>query len=237
MSGTILQQRLKKNFLVLVASMAAILPAGAQDSRTGNWWTYFGNLQLSDQWNFWHEVQYRNYNVAGDLEQLLLRGGIGYDLTPGQNNLLLGYAFIRSRNYIGDTDSSRVGNENRIYQQWLTRLRFGRFYVSHRYRLEERFRQMQVDVRGRYFLGLNLPVTKPDMTPGAVYLSLYNEIFLNVGQPAFDRNRMYAGAGLVLSAGLRGELGFMRQQYERGGRNQFQVVLFNSLRLRRPDAD
>lgn len=222
--------RHKRALLVVAAWLLLVLPATSQDSRVGNWWIYFGNLQLSGRWNLWHEVQYRNYNFAGDLEQLLVRGGIGYDLSPARDNLLLGYAYIRSRNY--DGDSVRVGGENRIYQQLLTRQRLGRIYVTHRYRMEERFRQDRMDWRARYFLGLNLPVNKPEMVPGAFYVSLYNEIFLQSRVPVFDRNRLYAGVGLVLSGQLRAELGFMRQQYEREGRNQFQVVLFNSLRLR-----
>lgn len=60
---------------------------------------YFGNNKLNEKFNIHNEVQYRNYNAVGDLEQLLLRTGLGYNLTPNNNNLLLGYGFIRSENY------------------------------------------------------------------------------------------------------------------------------------------
>ena len=57
----------------------------AQSSEVGNWFLYFGNQKINNRWNFHNEVQYRNYNFAGDLEQLLLRTGIGYNFQNKQN--------------------------------------------------------------------------------------------------------------------------------------------------------
>lgn len=39
-------------------------------------------------------------NIARDLEQLLLRIGVGYNLTENNNNIFLGYGFINSQNYV-----------------------------------------------------------------------------------------------------------------------------------------
>ena len=44
----------------------------AQKTDVGNWFIYFGNQKINDKWSFWNEVQYRNYNFAGDLEQFLI---------------------------------------------------------------------------------------------------------------------------------------------------------------------
>src|SRR5664279_2673511 len=71
----------------------------AQKSDVGSWFIYFGNQQINKKWNWWNEVQYRNYNFIGDLEQLVFRTGIGYNLTENNNNVLLGYAFIYSEPY------------------------------------------------------------------------------------------------------------------------------------------
>jgi len=201
----------------------------AQQSETGNWFIYFGNQQLNKKWNWWNEVQYRNYNFAGDMQQLLLRTGFGINLSENNNNLLLGYGFIRSRNYIGNIDSTRSSNEHRIYQQFITRQNFGRVYLQHRYRIEERFIADDFRLRFRYFLALNLPLNKKTMSAGSVYASAYNEIFLNAESPLFDRNRIYGALGYVFSKNFRAELGYMNQSLENSGRNQFQVVLFNNL--------
>ncbi|MEZ5059868.1 MAG: DUF2490 domain-containing protein, partial [Saprospiraceae bacterium] len=104
----------------------------AQDSNLGNWLIYFGNKQFHDKWNLHHEVQYRNYNAIGDLEQLLLRTGLGYNLSENNNNILLGYGYILSENYDGSEKFSV--EEHRIYQQFITKQAFGRVSFQHRYR-------------------------------------------------------------------------------------------------------
>src|SRR5690349_13309117 len=75
----------------------------AQKSDVGTWFIYFGNQQINKRWNWWNEVQYRNYNFIGDLQQLLLRTGIGYNISENNNNVLLGYAFINSQSYPTDS--------------------------------------------------------------------------------------------------------------------------------------
>ena len=72
-----INMKMKASMVVLV--IALMLPAAAQgqDSNFGNWLIYIGSKKLNQKWNLHHEVQYRNYNFIGDLEQLLLRTGLG----------------------------------------------------------------------------------------------------------------------------------------------------------------
>ena len=223
-------KHLKTNYFLLVLIFLLNLnSAYSQKTDTGNWFIYFGNQAINKKWNWHNEIQYRNYNFAGDTQQLLLRTGIGYNLTDNNNNLLLGYAYINSQNYVGDTDDKIGNEENRIYQQFTTRQNFGRFYVQHRYRLEERFLKDDFQMRFRYFLALNVPVNKPTMEDKAFYISAYNEIFINAESPAFDRNRVYGALGYVINKNIKVEAGFMRQIQENSGRNQFQIVIYNNI--------
>ena len=223
-------KHLKTNYFLLVLIFLLNLnSAYSQKTDTGNWFIYFGNQAINKKWNWHNEVQYRNYNFAGDTQQLLLRTGIGYNLTDNNNNLFLGYAYINSQNYVGDTDDKIGNEENRIYQQFTTRQNFGRFYVQHRYRLEERFLKDDFQMRFRYFLALNVPVNKPTMEDKAFYISAYNEIFINAESPAFDRNRVYGALGYVINKNIKVEAGFMRQIQENSGRNQFQIVIYNNI--------
>ena len=223
-------KHLKTNYFLLVLIFLLNLnSAYSQKTDTGNWFIYFGNQAINKKWNWHNEVQYRNYNFAGDTQQLLLRTGIGYNLTDNNNNLLLGYAYINSQNYVGDTDDKIGNDENRIYQQFTTRQNFGRFYVQHRYRLEERFLKDDFQMRFRYFLALNVPVNKPTMEDKAFYISAYNEIFINAESPAFDRNRVYGALGYVINKNIKVEAGFMRQIQENSVRNQFQIVIYNNI--------
>ena len=90
--------KLKKYyFITTIFLLLFTIALHAQKSNTGNWFIYFGNQKINNKWNWHNEVQYRNFNFMGDLSQLLVRTGIGYNLTENNNNILLGYGFINSQ--------------------------------------------------------------------------------------------------------------------------------------------
>lgn len=197
-----------------------------QASDFGNWLIYLGDKKINQKWNLHNEVQYRNFNLLGDTEQLLLRAGLGYNLSEGNNNLLTGLAYIYSEPYVGTTDAKTSTNEMRIYQQFITRQRFGRVAIQHRYRFEQRFLNEDLKLRLRYFLALNIALNKDLITDKAVYISIYNEVFMNTTQTIFDRNRLYAGLGYRFSPKLRTELGVMNQATNSSDRYQLNVFTF-----------
>jgi hypothetical protein len=201
----------------------------AQKSEVGNWFIYFGNQKINKNLNFHNEIQYRNYNFIGDNNQLLVRTGIGYNLTENNNNILLGYGFINTIRYVSNSDEKVETNEHRIFQQFITKQNLGRIFLQHRYRIEERFLPNDFQIRFRYFLAVNIPITKKTMEKNALYLSTYNEIFLNAVKPIFDRNRLYGAIGYVINKNIKIEGGFMAQTLENSNRNQFQIVLFNNI--------
>ncbi|MDO9275440.1 MAG: DUF2490 domain-containing protein [Lutibacter sp.] len=223
------QKRPYKYLVLAILLMGLSNVSLAQKSETGNWFIYIGNQKINDKWNWHNEIQYRNFNFMGDLEQLVLRTGIGYNLTENNNNVLLGYGFIHSEPYIVDTNEKKSINEHRIYQQFLTRQSFHRVNIAHRYRIEERFMEDDFKLRFRYFLSFNIPINKKEMTKNAVYISAYNELFLNAEKPVFDRNRVYGGLGIVLNKNFRVETAIMTQVFENNDKPQFQIVLFNNL--------
>lgn len=199
----------------------------AQKSDLGAWYMYFGNNKISEKLNLHNEIQYRNFDAGGDLEQLLIRTGIGYDLTENNNNVLLGYGFILSRPYINGEKTENI--EHRIFQQYITKQKFGRFNFQHRYRLEERFLEDDFRMRFRYFLGLTIPINNKEMQPKTFYASAYNEMFLHFDRPVFDRNRVYGALGYVISKNLRIEAGYMNQIQENKNRGQVQIGFYNNI--------
>jgi hypothetical protein len=201
----------------------------SQKSEIGNWFIYFGNQMINQNWNWHNEIQYRNYDFIGDTNQLLLRTGLGYNLTENNNNVLLGYAFVNTHKYITNSEQKQESNEHRIFQQFITKQNFGRFYFFHRYRVEERFLPDDFQVRLRYFLSASIPLNKKTLDKNAIYFSTYNEIFVNTEKPLFDRNRIYAALGFVINKNFKVEAGFMSQILEQSNRNQFQIVIFNNL--------
>lgn len=220
-----------KNFLTCLVVLLCGFLSFAQNSSLGLWAIYFGNQTFSKNWNWWTETQYRSHEIIPDTNQFLVRTGIGYNLTENNNNILLGYAFIHSENYqTGNPDKIKT-QEHRIYQQFITRQQFNRFFIQHRYRLEQRFFQDDFRMRLRYFLALNYPLNKEKLEKNAVYLSAYNEIFLNTEPRIFDRNRIYGGLGYSFSKNTRLELGYMNQSLENKNTNQMMITLINNINL------
>lgn len=218
-----------KKIKVVCVLLVLIFPLGsyAQSSDLGNWMIYFGNKKINSKWNWHHEVQYRNYDAIGDLEQLLLRTGIGYNLTENNNNLLLGYGFIHSQNYLDNFDDKVNVNEHRIFQQFITRQSFSRVKVQHRYRFEQRWiEDADFRMRFRYFLSLNIAINNQDIIDNTWYGSIYNEIFLNNQQTIFDRNRLYFGLGYKLNQTAKFEIGYMNQFLNSRNSDQINLITF-----------
>ncbi|MDO5969336.1 DUF2490 domain-containing protein [Flavivirga aquimarina] len=213
---------------MVALAIVLMLPAyvQSQESNFGNWLIYIGNKKLNKKWNIHNEVQYRNYDAIGDLEQLLLRTGLGYTFNEGKNNVLLGYGYILSENYVGDTNNKVSVNEHRIFQQFVSKQSIGNVGLSHRYRFEQRFVEDDFKMRLRYFLAFKIPFKTKEKENSKFYLSAYNEIFLNTESSVFDRNRSYGGLGYTLNKNIRIEAGYMNQFFETSSRDQFNIITF-----------
>lgn len=227
---------MKKKIVLLIGSFLAMNTIWSQQSELGAWYAYFGSNPIpSSNFNWHNEIQYRNFNAIGNLDQLLLRTGIGYNLSPQNNNILLGYGYIHNNAYLNPLESEerKKFGEHRLFQQFLTRQTFSRVGIQHRYRFEQRFFSNDFKTRFRYFLNVTIPVNKPSLSTNAIYFSSYNEIFINTEKNLFDRNRTFVGVGYVLQKDLRFDIGFMRQMLNQNSRNQVVFSLFNNLTIGR----
>ena len=212
-----------KNQLLIILFLINIFSVKSQENNIGNWLIYFGNKDLNSSLNWHHEIQHRNYNILGELEQLLVRTGLGYNVNEN-NNILLGYGFIDSRNIAIESNEILKVNEHRIYQQFISKQAIGKIKIQHRYRFEQRFIEDDFKLRYRYFLSLNIPLLK---TNKKYYISAYNEIFIDASQEnSFDRNRIYGGLGYQLNSNIKLELGYMNQIFNTSSRDQVNVICF-----------
>ncbi len=226
--------------LLIISAFLTLLPfrgsAQVDEDQTGAWYMYFFNTSFKESaWGLQGDIQFRNWNIAGDLEQLLLRGGLTY--RPQNANILFtaGYGHITTGAFGSDKSTTM---ESRIYQEALFPVQFGnRFYTNHRFRFEQRFVEDQdFRTRFRYNLFLNIPLTKPGMEVKTLYLALYNELFINgqrdIGDgrqvELFDRNRAYAALGYILTRGLKVQLGIMNQTTDNWSKNQMQASAHHS---------
>lgn len=197
------------------------------ESQIGAWYMYFFNTSHEkSKIGFQGDVQYRNWNIAGDLEQLLLRGGVTFKPEKANIKFTLGYGNITTGTF--GEDNSTI-NESRIYQEALFPTKIGdRFYLNHRLRYEQRFVEEQtLRTRYRYNLFVNVALNQKEMKEKTIYLALYDELFINgtgmPGQSIFDRNRAYIALGYVLKKGMKIQLGIMNQTTNTVNKNQLQL--------------
>lgn len=207
----------------------------SNEDRLGAWYMYFWNTSFSEsKVGLQGDIQYRNWNLIGDLEQLLLRGGLTYSPTSSVK-LTLGYGHITSG---VPGESSETSTESRIYQEALLPHKLSEhIYLTHRFRFEQRWVESQdFRTRIRYNLFLNLPINQPNLNRNSIYLAFYNEIFIN-GQKdigdgrrveLFDRNRLYSGIGYGLTDNTRMQLGYLEQTSNQMSKGQLQLSLHHT---------
>lgn len=211
--------------------------AQINENKTGAWYMYFWNTTFKDsRFGLQGDAQYRNWNIIGDLEQLLIRGGVTYSPHNANIKFTLGYANLSTGTY---GESNFTFTENRIYQEALLAHKLtNHLYLTHRFRYEQRWvADQDLRTRYRYNLFLNVPLNQSNLNENSIYLAFYNELFINGEQhlgdgrrlDLFDRNRFYTGIGYGVSNTLRLQLGYLDQTTFNFIKGQLQLSLHHTL--------
>jgi hypothetical protein len=212
-------------YLLVLSLLLCLSPAAlAQNERIkdynqNGWYMYFGDHKLTNKWGLHTEVQWRRHNILKDPQQLLIRTGINYDLTPSAM-FTLGYGFIETHPY-GDFPAAGTFPEHRIYQQLQLKNSVARVGLIHRYRMEQRWvrpagaENSTYLNRARYMLKATLPLMGATIDAGEPFLAVYDEMFVgfgnNIQRNIFDQNRAYAALGYKIKDGATIELGYLNQ--------------------------
>ena len=214
----------KTKYFFIVFFLGILFSNSQED--TGNWIMYFGTNKISDKLSIHSELQYRNHTISPtNIEQLLLRTGLNYHIKP-HASATIGYAHIGNHTYESNRKSPEV-EEHRIWQQFLTTNKIGRIKFEHRYRIEERFIEKDFKTRFRYRIMLFYPLNRKLLETGAMYLGVYNELFINGEKTFFDRNRLYGGIGYKYSQNIEFQIGLLRQEVQTSVKTflQFGMIL------------
>jgi len=163
------------------------------------------------------EVQPRLGEGLTRVDQLLLRGGVGWKLSPSLT-LYQGYAHVRT-----PRDDGPDVDEERSFQQinWtIGKLLGGE--LSSRTRLEQRWRNDGDDMgwRLREMLRYETPLKKGSETVNAL---VWGEAFVALNdtdwgaRSGFDQLRSFVGIELALPGASTAEIGYMNQLFDRQG--------------------
>jgi hypothetical protein len=232
----------KKYFHVILPGKLLLLFVAfdgfAQSENTvGHWVMAFNQTRLTNRVSLHTEIQYRSYQVKPNTEQWLLRGGINYHIN---NSAFASFGYANINNFAADKDLApgSQSSEHRLWQQFLMRNKIDRIAFEHRYRLEQRWIKPAVGThrylnRIRYLLRVTIPVTRPQVERNTLFISIYDEVFLHLTSPAFDRNRLYGAVGYQFSPITNLQLGWLAQTTNAGTRYFLQTALIYNPDLRK----
>ena len=197
------------------------------EENLGNWFMYFGTHKLSEKYSLHYETQLRNYELVSNFNQLLPRVGLNYHIDKN-TSLTAGYAFIPTQNVFDQGWGEEMVAENRIWEQFILKNVVNRVKIRHRYRLEQRWVKLGKETtyknRARYMLSVKLPISKNEDSP--LFISLYDEIFLNISDNPFDQNRLFAALGYQFNKQMNFQVGYLRHRSGNLNLNRLQLAVF-----------
>jgi len=218
-------------FLSFQAFAQAVQPASGKTIQNHqNWFTYFGQFKLSDNWGIHTDVQFRMDEDVKFAKQNLLRAGLIRYFNPNLN-FTTGYAYINSQGALptwGGT-LNYYATEHRIFEQLIYAHKPANLSMTHRFRVEQRFLEkfriapndgIETDHvygnRFRYFNRTILNLTRSAEAKNPFYVALQDEVFMNFASPDinqnfFDQNRFLVALGVFHDKKTRLELGYMNQ--------------------------
>jgi hypothetical protein len=227
-------RRLAMSLTLSACLLALPHPARADTSSDEQLWVNLTAMgSISGKLVYFAEWQPRMGDGVSRLDQMILRGAVGWKLSPAVT-LYQGYAHV-----VVPMEGRKDVNEERSFQQisWMMGKPWGG-ELSSRTRLEQRWRSNGDDMGWR--LREMLRYEKP-LKPGsdAVNALVYSEAFVALNSTdwgakgGFDQVRTFVGAELGLKGASTVELGYLNQVIDqRGGQTRINHVASLSLFLR-----
>lgn len=169
---------------------------------------------------YWLEYQGRFGEDASKLSQLLLRPGIGYQLSPS-TSIWVGYAWIRTALPFAIIPN----HENRIWQQLLWSNKNQRFIFTLRSRLEQRLLPDTIHTAWRYRqlfkIGYFIPNHEKFSLIGMDEIFYHLNNFNHQNNSGVDQNRAFIGIGYKTTEQSTIEFGYLNQNIRRTTREDF----------------
>ncbi|HRP45151.1 MAG TPA: DUF2490 domain-containing protein [Ginsengibacter sp.] len=187
--------------------------------------------KLKGNWSIWGETEWRAADILKDFYYYEIKAGMHYKL---KKNITLSAAlgiyntFEEGIRY----DYASRKTEWRLWQQLNVKQNTSVIFPEHRIRIEEVITD-NWKLNIRYRLQLKTPLNKATLTENAVYLSVYDEIFLRPENQLIRRNRFFGGLGWVVSESVTLQTGLLRQvDYRKNADDKGKNFLYLSTSLK-----
>lgn len=229
-TGAVAYTKKLLSFLLLIISNSLLAQKNTAIQNHG-WYIYTGNHRLNKKISLHTEYQWRRSEVISVWQQSLMRIGLDYYFTDDAF-LTGGYGNIITYPY-GKQPINHTFGEHRIWEQFVTKQRVGRFYLHHRYRLEQRIMQnfikngigeyvadgFTLRNRARYRFMVTIPISQKIISKNTLFLGIYDEIFINfgknIGANLFDQNRISITLGWQFTPEFNVQLGYLNQYIQK----------------------
>lgn len=218
--------------LFLLLCQALFSQSKVTTHKNENWTQVYLNVRLAKRWGIAGDVGYRFKNVFESKTQTLVRvAGVYYF----NNNVSfsVGISYFRSNPLEGFAVP-----EIRPHQRLFVNSVKGKFSISQRYRLEERFIRKSLqdsllegyryNYRFGYQLNVQFPIKGKTIEPRKLFVNIYDEIFVNFGKQIvynqFDQNRIFIGMGYQFTKNANMIIGYQYIWQQTSSGNKFNAI-------------
>ena len=206
---------MKKIFItvILLVSINSIAQTNPEN-KLGVWYAYGGSHKVSEKVTLKTQAQFRFFDIASDLQQLMLRAGANYKIN-NTFSAYLGYAFFNT-DATFDVNGGDA-NEHRLVEDFNINYKHSKFGIAHRFRFEQRFFSSDTRHWFRYQIGINHPISEK------LSAYVYDEVFLNLQGDTYSQNWFGFGVKHKISETIKLQLGYQNISLN-GGANFNRII-------------
>lgn len=183
------------------------------------WIGTYTKYRIGERLFYYGEYHLRRRNGFSDMGQIYLRFGLSYlvskyfEVTAGVVNPY----YWAPNPEVPNID--KVVPQFRGWQQFLFVMPFERLKLYHQIRTEQRFKRdyekgahFKLTHRFRYKITMYYPLTKPHLDPQTLFLSFYEEVFIQAGKSIIydhlEDNRIFLGVGYIIDENWQLQTGY-----------------------------
>jgi hypothetical protein len=210
--------------LLVIWVLAAPTYAADAEDDLGTWIGANSALRYSDKWSLFLQGEIRTWEVASNLNELLFRAAGHYDF----NKRYMGaFGYVRVDTWPYSDSRYNKFYENRVYQEFQIKAKWGKGQAVHRFRLEQRWITTQeygreYSNRGRYMLAYTHPLKGEKLGSGTSFFKVFDEVFvdfdrgdywfdLEEAEAGLNQNRLWVGGGHQFTALSKLQVGLLWQ--------------------------
>ena len=201
------------------------------------WLGSVNNIRFNERWGLVADFHYRTYDFMAHSYQYITRGLVNYYFNE---NFTAGAGYGHMWTGVYNTAAHPYSNEDRIAEQVQLNSKKGKFSMSNRWRLEQRWQQKIVNNektsdyrftdRARYAIAFMYSPFKNKMLPS---FTNYEEIMVQFGKEVvyntFDQARFSFGIRQNITSRLNVDLNYMYIYQQQFSGNQY--IQANTLRF------